>query len=278
MAILLSLSISAFAANGNIVTIDNVNYREGFEILPDNKIYTVVESPDASGDVVIPDEIDGIPVVSIGRDAFDMNDNITSVTIGNSVKEIGSGAFFDCRSLSQVSFGRGVSVIRADAFSHCQMLVMMKFGNSLSTVERGAFENCRKLKSVTFGTRIGSVDERAFYGCNALQSITLPDNMTPTLSGVRADLEFLPLSEVLRTEVNELQLTYQGLQKEMESIRSQIDEDNAYLRKFDNTASVFGEGNVLFIIVSTVCIAGALTGGIILCKKLSDRKKNADKN
>ncbi|MDE5772611.1 MAG: leucine-rich repeat domain-containing protein [Ruminococcus sp.] len=44
-------------------------------------------------DVVIPSEIEGLPVAKIGSYAFSSCDGITSVTIPDSVKSIGNGAF-----------------------------------------------------------------------------------------------------------------------------------------------------------------------------------------
>ncbi len=46
------------------------------------------------GDVTIPDFIDGMPIVSIGYQAFYGNNNLTSVTISTFVTSIGEQAFY----------------------------------------------------------------------------------------------------------------------------------------------------------------------------------------
>ena len=57
-----------------------------------------------STDVVVPAEIDGIPVTSIGESAFEGNSSITSVTIPDGVINIGESAFQDCISLTSITF------------------------------------------------------------------------------------------------------------------------------------------------------------------------------
>ena len=47
----------------------------------------------AGGNVTIPAAIDGLPVTSIGNDAFESCINLTNVTIGNSITSIGDDAF-----------------------------------------------------------------------------------------------------------------------------------------------------------------------------------------
>jgi len=52
------------------------------------------------GELSIPDQIDDLPVTSIGDFAFSSCDDLTSVTIPDSVATIGNSAFRDCRSVA----------------------------------------------------------------------------------------------------------------------------------------------------------------------------------
>jgi len=54
------------------------------------------------GDIIIPDTTNGLPVTSIGVQAFYGCDGLTSVTIPNSVNTIGSAAFYYCTRLAGV--------------------------------------------------------------------------------------------------------------------------------------------------------------------------------
>ena len=56
----------------------------------------------ANADVIIPSTFDGLPVTSIGKNAFRNDWELTSVTIPSSIKSIGSGAFRGCWFLSWV--------------------------------------------------------------------------------------------------------------------------------------------------------------------------------
>lgn len=54
--------------------------------------------------IIIPNQIDGLEVTSIGDNAFDGNEKITSVTIPNNILDIGIEAFANCTNLSNVIF------------------------------------------------------------------------------------------------------------------------------------------------------------------------------
>lgn len=66
-------------------------------------------SPSASGSLVIPQEIGGVDVKSIGERAFSNKTGLTSVVIPDSIVYIGTGAFYGCSALRTVSIGSGVS-------------------------------------------------------------------------------------------------------------------------------------------------------------------------
>ena len=57
-------------------------------------------SGSATGEMIIPSEIEGYPVTSIGDYAFSSCDSLTSVTITNSVTSIGNRAFDSCDKLT----------------------------------------------------------------------------------------------------------------------------------------------------------------------------------
>ena len=65
---------------------------------------TITDFDKSVRDVVIPSEIERLPVSSIGDYAFSSCDGITSVTIPNSVTSIGSDAFYKCSGLKSVTF------------------------------------------------------------------------------------------------------------------------------------------------------------------------------
>jgi len=73
------------------------------------------------GDIVIPSEIEGMPVVEIDGYVFLGKTNITSVVIPDSVNTIGSSAFRRCKNLKHVTLPKSLS-FGSDAFDGCSSL------------------------------------------------------------------------------------------------------------------------------------------------------------
>jgi hypothetical protein len=151
-----------------------------------------------NGVVVIPDTINGLPVVEIGAYAFD-GANLTSVTIpdsvitidnfgfggcaylanvtiGNKVTGINSFAFSDCSSLTSVTIPDSVTYIALFAFENCHSLTNVIIGNSVNNVGQACFGGDTSLKSVTFGTSFASIQYTAFEDCTSLTSLYFKGN------------------------------------------------------------------------------------------------------
>ena len=76
-------------------------------------------SSSATGSLEIPSTYLGVPVTSIGNEAFRDCTGLTSITIPDSVTSIGVYAFYDCSSLSSVTIGDSVTSIGEYAFLEC---------------------------------------------------------------------------------------------------------------------------------------------------------------
>ena len=72
-------------------------------------------------DVVIPSEIERLPVTAISVGAFYLS-TITSIEIPNTVTSIGEMAFLGCTSLKSVKLSTGVAKIDKNAFGSCSAL------------------------------------------------------------------------------------------------------------------------------------------------------------
>ncbi len=137
-----------------------------------------------SGDITIPSTLGGYPVTVIGNNAFEYGQELTDVTIPDSVTSIGSYAFYRCSSLTSVTIGNSVESIGDEAFSGCSSLTSVTIPNSVTSIGSGAFSGCSSLTSITIPDSVTSIGDDAFWGCTGLTSITIPDSVTSIGSGV----------------------------------------------------------------------------------------------
>ena len=103
-------------ASADPVEIDGLFYN----LTKKAKIAEVTYSPDASGDITIPEQVTYEDIVydvtSIGNGAFKGCQNITSVHIPNSVTSIGGYAFDRCENLISVDIPESVTEIGPNRF------------------------------------------------------------------------------------------------------------------------------------------------------------------
>jgi hypothetical protein len=145
---------------------------------------------EATGDVIIPNEIVGKPVTSVGVAAFRFCRWLTSVTIGNGVTSIGEQAFSYCNTLTSVTIPDGVTIIGKAAFSRCSSLMALTVNASnpvYSSVDGVLFDKSQttlisfpsgRTGSYTIPESITSIGESAFLDCTNLTSVTIPDGVT----------------------------------------------------------------------------------------------------
>lgn len=150
-------------------TIDNVS---GWEITGFGR---------ASTEIVIPDEIDGKSVLSVGCKAFQNLSALTKVTFPKNLQTIGDHAFSGCTSLGELSFPASLTTIGEGAFYDCDILEKVSFAANSQpfTIGLSCFSYCRALKEVLFpeGCKPTSIGSGAFRYC-AISSIDLPDTIT----------------------------------------------------------------------------------------------------
>jgi hypothetical protein len=162
---------------------------------------TITEYIGEGGDVVIPNEIEGLPVTRIDVEVFAWKHNLTSVIIGDnvriirnrafvscrglisvtipdSVQHIGQQAFASCYSLSSVSMGNSVFVIASQAFERCESLTSINIPNSVTYIGEFAFSRCKSLTSIIIPNRLTYIPRGAFANCSGLVSVTIPNSIT----------------------------------------------------------------------------------------------------
>ena len=122
-------------------------------------------------EVIISPEIDGMPVKSIGMDAFNNCNSLTSVTMPKSVVSIGVYAFANCISLTSVTIPNSVTSIGFCAFDGCSSLTSIEIPESVKNIGKWAFANCRSLTSITIPESVIRIEAWAFEGCSSLKDV-----------------------------------------------------------------------------------------------------------
>jgi len=134
-----------------------------------------------NGDVVIPNIISNMPVITIGSGAFSNCVSMINITISSSVTNIGVGAFSFCTSLTNVAIPWSVINIEDYAFYSCSNIAKLKLnsiGPNLANIGDSAFSQCNGLSSLLIPYTVASIGNSAFFGCNGLTSITLGNGIT----------------------------------------------------------------------------------------------------
>ncbi|MDE5863434.1 MAG: leucine-rich repeat protein [Lachnospiraceae bacterium] len=84
-------------------------------------------------------------VITVSKNAFKNNKNLTMVNIGDNVTSIEKSAFENCKKLSKVTMGKKVTKIGANAFSGCKNLKTITVKSTkLKTIGKNAFRNIHK--------------------------------------------------------------------------------------------------------------------------------------
>ncbi|MDE6548875.1 MAG: leucine-rich repeat protein, partial [Muribaculaceae bacterium] len=141
-------------------------------LVPGNKV---------DGNIEIPSTVHGgtdvYSVVEIGDCGFIHND-ITSISLPETIKYISGNAFDGCSKLSEINFPESLVEIGLQAFRNCSSLVSLNFPESLTSISFETFQGCTSLVSVSFKSSITEIESAMFEGCTNLTNVTLPENLT----------------------------------------------------------------------------------------------------
>lgn len=160
---------------------------------------TITRYAGEGGDVVIPDEIEGYPVIAVGDRAFINNPDVTSVTIPDNVTTIGDSVFSRCKNLTSVVIGDGVTTIGYRAFAETSKLTdvsvadgverikplafyrsgitSMVLPDTVVSIGERAFAECKALASINIPASLETINDKTFYKCESLQSIVFPESL-----------------------------------------------------------------------------------------------------
>ena len=179
-------------ATVSVSAVEKQTTSDGWEYtVNSNGTATITGYSKKSGDLIIPNTVDGKTVTEIGKQAFRNKTGYQNLTVPGTVKLIGVEAFSGCTGLRSIDIQNGVETIGKRAFSGCIGLNSINIQEGVKTIESIAFSDCTALTSVKLPDSvetIGSIDDYfssdgVFYGCSKLTTVTLGKNLTTIGSG-----------------------------------------------------------------------------------------------
>ena len=126
----------------------------------------------------------GSHVTSIGEQAFEWCDWLTSVTIPNNVTNIKMGAFYHCSILASIIIPSSITNIQDFTFAWCNNLTSVTIPGSVTSIGENAFSYCSSLTSITIPDNVTSIGENIFYNCSSLTSVTFSGKSKATVQGL----------------------------------------------------------------------------------------------
>ena len=184
------------AAHDEVIPLaDTLTYENLSYTIADSGI-VIIDCDESATSVIIPEQIDGIPVVTIGDQAFWQCSKLTSITIPSSVIYIWPRAFIGCNSLTDLVVdpqNRNYIVeddvlfdITKTNLVHCPTTKIGEYTipDSVTAIGYYAFKGCNRLTSVTIPDSITYISDFVFDGCSGLTNITVPDSVTFLGQGV----------------------------------------------------------------------------------------------
>ena len=125
--------------------------------------------------IIVPEEIDGLPVTRIWEYAFSFCENEKEIVLPDSIKEIGEVAFANNYMLEKINLPKELKTIPNSCFYGCYNLKEITIPEGVTKIGASAFEGCTKLSTINIPTSLTEIEENVFKGCTGLKKIDIED-------------------------------------------------------------------------------------------------------
>ena len=151
---------------------------------------------DTTGELVIPETIDGKTVIAIGENAF-FRAEFSSIILPDTVETIGDFAFATCENLSSIAIPASVTSLGSSVFTNCTSLTNITIDSanmSYKVVDQVIYNKegtvlvtCPVAGSVTIPDTVTEIAEYAFYCNDNIKNIIIPESVQTLGEGAFGD-------------------------------------------------------------------------------------------
>lgn len=150
------------------------DYLFKYDIYTDHIVITSFEGNNAP-ELIIPDEIEGLPVTEI--EMVGIPDNTTRLVIPDSIKIIQEGALWGGNNLETIDLGANVEYIGRNALMDFMNLRTVNMGDKVRYIGDGCFAGDSRLEKIIMPDTVEYLGEGAFMLCN-LRYFNIPAGVT----------------------------------------------------------------------------------------------------
>ncbi len=155
------------------------------------------ETEPIKGKIIVPDEVNGYPVIAIDETAF-IYAPITEIVLPDTLRYIGFRAFDCCSYLENINIPENLEYMGECAFECCDSLKELTINApelnipyyafyscrnltdinlNVKSIGESSFRQCINLKNLNLGNNVETICSDAFYNCTSIESIQIPASL-----------------------------------------------------------------------------------------------------
>ena len=142
----------------------------------EDNTYCIVGQEGDEKEVVVPDNYGGTKVTVICDKVFMGHDEITSVTIPDTVTDMGEFVFDGCSALKTIRLSSELRYLWGYTFCRCGVEEIF-LPDKLASIPPCAFKECKQLKRIVCGKGMKKIYAWAFAGCEDLKEVVCRENV-----------------------------------------------------------------------------------------------------
>ncbi|MBR2907337.1 MAG: leucine-rich repeat domain-containing protein [Clostridia bacterium] len=184
-----------------VVSENNLSKDGYYYTLYENNTAVITGMKDSGEEIaMIPSKLDSsYTVTAIGEGAFEGNEALKYVKLGEGIREVGQNAFRKCYRLLRVDLATTVTKVGNNSFESCERLCEVNGTSGLREIGDSAFYRCLSLSVIGLEEGLKTIGTESFLGCSALTQVILPKSLSSA-----GDAAFAQCTSVTRVNLGGL--------------------------------------------------------------------------